>query len=546
MATPAEEGGAKATTTTTAPLFKRSRTVLKDILDGDAKTFIGKSVTVCGWMQTIRTQGQSMAFVELNDGSCCGSLQVILDKEYAGEGVLDAAFEKGGTGVSCKITGEIVKSPKSGQAVELKAKTCIILGAVDAKAYPMPKKALTLEYMRTKQTWRIRTKTMRAVQTIRNMCAWATHSFFQGHGMKYVHTPILTGADCEGAGEMFSVTTMLKDGANIKDIPTVKDSDGKIDFSKDFFGKSVSLTVSGQLNVETYACAFSDVYTFGPTFRAEHSNTSRHLAEFWMIEPEICFATLEDDMALAEDYVKYVVDMVISKCGGEVDLLTDYYQRDYNIRKKQGKVGKNEQPPSPHRKNLEALLGKPYKRLSYTEAIEILEKEIKEYRAIVITPEEQKKMKAKDLKKKTKGKHLFSYPVFWGVDLASEHEKYLTDKIFNGPVILYNYPKDIKAFYMKMNEDNKTVQAMDMLVPGIGELIGGSAREDDLNKLLKRCEETKMEVEPLQWYLDLRKFGSVPHAGFGLGFERLVMLTTGMQNIKDVIPFPRSYGVCDY
>ncbi|GAB5361164.1 hypothetical protein AAMO2058_000690300 [Amorphochlora amoebiformis] len=527
-------------------LFKRSRTVLRDILTGDGKDFVGKTVTVCGWIQTMRSQGQNMAFVELNDGSSSSNLQIILDKEFAGEGVLDDVFTRGGTGVSLRIVGEIVESPKSGQAVELKAKTVIVLGGVDAKAYPMPKKALTLEYMRARQNWRIRTRTMRAVHNIRNQCAWATHSFFQGHGFKYVHTPILTGADCEGAGEMFSVTTILNESSKAKDIPTISDSDGAIDFSKDFFGKPVSLTVSGQLNVETYACAFSDVYTFGPTFRAEHSNTTRHLAEFWMIEPEICFATLEDDMSLAEDYVKYCVQSVMDKCAGDVELLTNYYQREFDQAKKQGKVKKDAERPSKHSDNLKALLGKPYKRLTYTEAIEILEKEIKEYRAIVITKEERAKMKKKDLKKKTKGKHVFEYKVYWGVDLASEHEKYLTDKVFNGPVILYNYPKDIKAFYMKMNEDEKTVQAMDMLVPGIGELIGGSAREEDYDKLIKRCAEMKMETEPLEWYLDLRKFGSVPHAGFGLGFERLVMLTTGMQNIKDVIPFPRSYGVCDF
>eukprot|EP00472_Partenskyella_glossopodia_P008103 CAMPEP_0197527728 /NCGR_PEP_ID=MMETSP1318-20131121/22632_1 /TAXON_ID=552666 /ORGANISM="Partenskyella glossopodia, Strain RCC365" /LENGTH=534 /DNA_ID=CAMNT_0043082515 /DNA_START=27 /DNA_END=1631 /DNA_ORIENTATION=- len=528
-------------------LFKRSRTVLREILElQDASAIFNTQVTVCGWMQTIRYQGQSMAFVELNDGSCSKNLQVILDKTYADEGVLEDAFTKGGTGVSVQIQGEIVESPKSGQLIELKAKTAKILGGVDAKSYPLPKKALTLEYLRTLPTWRIRTRTMRAVQNIRNTCAFATHSFFQGHGFKYVHTPILTGADCEGAGEMFSVTTLMHAQSKLSDIPTVDDKGEEIDFKKDFFGKSVSLTVSGQLNVETYAHAFADVYTFGPTFRAEHSNTSRHLAEFWMIEPEICFATLEDDMSLAEDYVKYCVNAVLTKCAGDVQILTDFYQRQYTTAKKQGKLPKDAQPPARLLDSLQLLVGKAYKRLSYTEGVELLEKEIKEYRAIVITPEEKKAMKAKDYKKKSKGKHVFENPVFWGCDLASEHEKYLTDKIFNGPVILYNYPKDIKAFYMKMNDDNKTVQAMDMLVPGIGELIGGSAREDDYDKLIKRCAELKMETEPLQWYLDLRKFGSVPHAGFGLGFERLVMLTTGMSNIKDVIPFPRSYGLCEF
>lgn len=487
-----------------------------------------------------------MAFVELNDGSCTGNLQVLLNKEDAGEGNLDQAFEKGGTGVSVKIIGKIVESPKSGQALELVASEASVLGGVDAKTYPMPKKKLTLEYMRDNQNWRIRTRTMRAVQNIRNQCAWATHAFFQGHGFKYVHTPILTGADCEGAGEMFSVTNLIGEGTKTAEIPT-NEKTGQIDFTKDFFGKQVNLTVSGQLNVETYACAFSDVYTFGPTFRAEKSKTTRHLAEFWMIEPEICFATLEDDMALAEDYVKFCVSKVFEECKDDVELLSEYHQREFKVQMKQGKIPKGTTAPTILTDQLKGLLGKPYKRLSYTEAIEILEKEIKEYRVIVITEEEKKKMKPKDYKKKCKGKvAVFEYPVFWGVDLASEHEKFLTDKIFGQPVILYNYPKDIKAFYMKMNDDNKTVQAMDMLVPGIGELIGGSAREDDYGRLLNRCKELKMDIQPLQWYLDLRKYGSVPHAGFGLGFERLIMLCTGMSNIKDVIPFPRAYGLCAF
>mmetsp|Transcript_30057 Transcript_30057/g.41895 ORF Transcript_30057/g.41895 Transcript_30057/m.41895 type:complete len:501 (+) Transcript_30057:1-1503(+) len=500
----------------------------------------------------MRKQGEKMIFVELNDGSCAGNLQVLVQKgdDEGKNKLVEGVFAKGGTGVSCKVNGKIIKSVAKGQAIELKAESVTILGGVDAATYPMPKKKLTLEYMRENQNWRIRTRTMRAVQNIRNQCAWATHSFFQGHGFKYVHTPLLTGADCEGAGEMFAVTNLIKEGSKISDIPVVTDESEKrtdtIDFSKDFFGKPVSLTVSGQLNVETYACAFSDVYTFGPTFRAEKSKTTRHLAEFWMIEPEIAFATLEDDMALAEDYVKYCVKSVLDKCASDVQLLTDYHQREFAQAKKRGKVAKGAEAPSKLSDSLQVLLGKPYKRLTYTEAIAILEKEIEEYRAIVITEEEAKQMKAKDLKKKTKGKHRFEFPVFWGVDLASEHEKYLTDKIFKAPVILYNYPKDIKAFYMKMNEDNKTVQAMDMLVPGIGELIGGSAREDNYDVLVKRCEELKMETKPLQWYLDLRKYGSVPHAGFGLGFERLVMLVTGMSNIKDVIPFPRAWGLCDF
>eukprot|EP00466_Bigelowiella_natans_P002006 jgi/Bigna1/55730/estExt_Genewise1Plus.C_680056 len=459
-------------------------------------------------MQTMRKQGEKMAFVELNDGETSSFLVQKGEDEEKNQKV-EGVFAKGGTGVSCKVNGKIVKSVAKGQAIELKAESVTILGGVDAATYPIPKKKLTLEYMRENQNWRIRTRTMRAVQNIRNQCAWATHSFFQGHGFKYVHTPLLTGADCEGAGEMFSVTNLIKEGSKISDIPVVMDAEkktDKIDYSKDFFGKPVSLTVSGQLNVETYACAFSDVYTFGPTFRAEKSKTTRHLAEFWMIEPEIAFATLEDDMALAEDYVKYCVQSVLTKCANDVQLLTDYHQREFAQLKD----------------SLQVLLGKPYKRLTYTEAIAILEKEIAHTGNL-------------------------SQSIVWGcVDLASEHEKFLTDKIFNAPVILYNYPKDIKAFYMKMNEDNKTVQAMDMLVPGIGELIGGSAREDNYDVLVKRCAELKMDTKPLQWYLDLRKYGSVPHAGFGLGFERLVMLVTGMSNIKDVIPFPRAWGLCDF
>ncbi len=528
-------------------LFRRSRAVIKDVVCVDPETVIGQTVTVCGWIQTIRYQGQSMAFIQLNDGSTPIDLQLLLNKDECEEGALDDVFSKGGTGVSIRAVGSVVKSPKSGQAVELKATSITVLGTVDAKSYPIPKKNITLERLRTIQTWRVRTRTMRAVQSIRNQCAWATHSFFQKLGFKYVHTPVLTGADCEGAGEMFQVTTLLGEDGKIASIPTKKDAPGEIDFKKDFFGKPVNLTVSGQLNVETYAHAFSDVYTFGPTFRAEHSNTSRHLAEFWMIEPEMCFATLEDDMALAEDYVKFVVNACIDKCSEELKTLSGYYQREFAIAKKGGKVPKGAQPPPNHFESVQALVGVEYKRLSYTDAIAILEKDIKEYKVIVLTPEQKAKMKAKDIRKKSKGKAaVFEFPVSWGIDLASEHEKYLTDVVFKKPVILFDYPKQIKAFYMKQNDDGKTVQAMDLLVPGIGELIGGSAREDSYEKLLKRCDEMKLDVKPLQWYLDLRRYGSVPHAGFGLGFERLVMLITGMKNIKDVIPFPRSLGMCDF
>jgi asparaginyl-tRNA synthetase len=472
--------------------YTRHRIRIGDLIATGASR-IGETITVCGWARTIREAGAgSIMFIALNDGSVFDTLQTVVERGVTVG--FDSVATAGGTGASFRIVGKVVKSPAKGQEIEIAASEVHVIGRVeDPTSYPLAKKKHSLEYLREMLHLRSRTNTIGAVARIRNACAFATHTFFQERGFLYVHTPIITAADCEGAGEMFQVTTLLPTDPK-KDVPRVKD--GSIDYKKDFFGKPAMLTVSGQLQVEGYACALSDVYTFGPTFRAEDSHTSRHLAEFWMIEPEIAFATLADDMALAEDYLKFCTRYVLDHCSSDINFFESTFENGLRAR-------------------LENVVNEPFARLTYTEAIELL-----------LLPE-----------------HLdagnFSVKPYWGLDLGSEHERYLTEKVYKKPVILTNYPKDIKAFYMKLDPDGKTVSAMDILVPKVGEIIGGSQREDNIDVLRKRMTEMNVSVDSLQWYLDLRRFGTVPHAGFGLGFERLVMYVTGIENIRDVIPYPR-------
>jgi len=444
-------------------------------------------ITVSGWVRTVR-DSKAFGFIELNDGTYFKNLQLVLE---------DGLTEDFGTiikttlGSAIRATGELVLTPGSKQPFELKARKVEVLGLCDP-SFPLQKKRHTFEYLRTIAHLRPRTNTFYAVFRIRSLAAQLLHAFFAERGFVYVHTPLITTSDCEGAGEMFQVTTLP-----LEDVPTTEE--GAVDYSKDFFGKQTSLTVSGQLNVETFCMAFRNVYTFGPTFRAERSFTPRHAAEFWMIEPEIAFADLFDDMELAEDMLKYVISHVLAEAPEEMAFLNNFVEKGLIDR-------------------LTAIVNSDFARCSYTEAIEIL--------------------KAADQK--------FEYPVEWGVDLQTEHERYLSEKHFGKPVFVYNYPKDIKAFYMRMNDDGKTVAATDLLVPGVGELIGGSQREERMDVLLGRINEMGLKEEDYGYYLDTRRFGTNPHAGFGLGFERLVMYLTGMSNIRDVLPFPRTTGSAEY
>jgi len=467
---------------------------------------IGQKVSVCGWVKTKRDGNKgALAFVELNDGSCFGSLQVVIEDSAKGFSCLK---ENCGTGASLKCVGEVVKSPGNNQAVELLVKgspghEVHMFGGVDAKVYPLAKKKHGLEFLREIAHLRPRSNLIGAVARIRSALAFATHEFFRTKGFHYVHTPLITAADCEGAGEMFQVTTLLQDveKPENKGKGQLKKVDGKIDYTGDFFGKSTFLTVSGQLSVENYACALSSVYTFGPTFRAENSHTSRHLAEFWMIEPELAFSDIQDDMTCAEDYLKYCVRYAYENHHEDLEFFDEHVEKGLL-------------------KRLENLLAEPFGRITYTEAIDILLRE---------SP-----------------KANFQVPVEWGMDLNSEHERYLVEKVYCKPTIVYNYPKDIKAFYMRLNDDNKTVAAMDCLVPQIGEVIGGSQREERLDVLDRRLLEVGMDPKDYWWYRDLRKYGTVPHAGFGLGFERLIMVVTGVENIRDVIPYPRYPGHAEF
>ncbi|MCR5796651.1 MAG: asparagine--tRNA ligase [Eubacterium sp.] len=447
--------------------------------------YIDKKVTVGGWVRSIR-DSKTFGFIVINDGTFFEPLQVVYNDSM--DNFKEVSKINGGAAII--VTGTLVATPNAKQPFEIQADTVDIEGS-STSDYPLQKKRHTLEFLRTMTHLRPRTNTFQAVFRVRSLIAYAIHKFFQERDFVYVHTPLITGSDCEGAGEMFRVTTL-----DMENIP--KDEDGNIDYNKDFFGKETNLTVSGQLNGETYAQAFKNIYTFGPTFRAENSNTTRHAAEFWMIEPEIAFADLGDDMDLAESMLKYIINYVLENAPEEMDFFNKFIDKGLIDR-------------------LKAVASADFGRVTYTEAIEILEK----------------------------NNDKFEYKVSWGVDLQTEHERYLTEEVFKKPVFVTDYPKEIKAFYMKLNEDDKTVAAMDCLVPGIGEIIGGSQREDDYDKLVKRMEECNLKKEDYEFYLDLRKYGSTRHAGFGLGFERCVMYLTGMQNIRDVIPFPRTVNNCD-
>lgn len=482
-------------------MFSRKRILIKHILESPS-AYLNTNIRVSGWLESIRIQGsKSLAFAILNDGSCFQSLQVIINSDNESDNEndkFDDILNRGTKGISITVEGTLIPSPAKGQEVELTANSIKIYGDVDGKEYPLAGKKLSLEHIRKYPHLRVRTKTIRCVSIIRNICADATHRFFQERDFKYIHTPIITSNDCEGAGETFQIVH--------------KEDVGKTD-TESFFGQKANLTVSGQLQGETYALGLGDIYTFGPTFRAENSNTTRHLAEFWMIEPEMSFVDLTDVINLAEDYLKYCINQVLTKAPNEVKFLDTQYQNNlYQI--------------------LTSIYQIPFTRYTYTEVIQILLKEIEEYRVII----QDDSIEKKKFKKMSKGKHVFQNPVFWGCDLASEHEKYMTDIIVKGPLVVTDYPKSIKSFYMKDNNDSKTVQAMDILVPNIGEIIGGSMREDNYQILKEKMDTKGISID---WYLDLRQFATTPHGGFGLGFERLVMLATGMSNIRDVIPYPR-------
>ena len=444
----------------------------------------GKEVLAKGWVRTKRGNKQ-VKFIALNDGSTINNIQVVANAEQFDEEL----FKRITTGASLAVKGQLTESIGSGQAVEIQASEIEVLGECDPMRFPLQKKDTTLEYLRSVAHMRLRTNTFGAVLRIRNAMAFAIHKFFNEKGFVYLHTPLITESDAEGAGDMFQVTTL-----DLKNIPL--DKKGNVDFGKDFFGKKTSLTVSGQLEGELGATAVGEIYTFGPTFRAENSNTPRHLAEFWMIEPEMAFYDIQDDMALAEEFVKYLVQYALDNCMDDLKFLNDKYDDGLIER-------------------MQSVLGISFQRVTYTEAVDILEKAI-----------------ANGVK--------FEYPVHWGTDFQSEHERYLVEKHFGKPVILTDFPKDIKAFYMKQNEDGRTVRGMDVLFPKIGEIIGGSEREASLEKLEQRIDELGMSRKNLEWYIDTRRYGTVPHSGFGLGFERLLLFVTGMSNIRDVIPFPRT------
>ena len=447
--------------------------------------YLGKKVTVGGWVRSVR-DSKTFGFIVLNDGTFFETLQIVYSDK------LDnfAEISKLNVGSAVIVEGELVATPEAKQPFEIQATAVVVEGQSTAD-YPLQKKRHSMEFLRTITHLRARTNTFQAVFRVRSLIAYAIHQYFQERNFVYVHTPLITGSDCEGAGEMFQVTTL-----DLNNIP--KTEDGAVDFSQDFFNKPTNLTVSGQLNGETYAMAFKNIYTFGPTFRAENSNTTRHAAEFWMIEPEIAFADLKDDMMLAEGMIKYIIRYVLENAPEEMNFFNQFVDKGLLDR-------------------LNNVMNSEFGHVTYTEAIEILEK----------------------------NNDNFDYKVSWGCDLQTEHERYLTEQVFKKPVFVTDYPKDIKAFYMKLNDDNKTVAAMDLLVPGIGEIIGGSQREDDYDKLVKRMNELGLKVEDYDFYLDLRKYGSARHAGFGLGFERCVMYLTGMGNIRDVVPFPRTVNNCE-
>ena len=470
--------------------------LIKDILTSEPK---GQAIDVYGWVRTKR-ETKNLVFIEINDGSCFASIQATFDRDKGLDNNTEALLKKAGTGVSVKVSGNLVPSPAAGQRVELQANNIHIFGDADQEKYPLQKKRHSMEFLRDIAHLRARTNTFGAVARMRSQMAYAIHTFFQERGFQYVHTPIITGSDCEGAGEMFHVTTFDIEETVKKALKEKKDPDSfKIDYSQDFFGKQANLTVSGQLEGETYATALSRIYTFGPTFRAENSNTSRHLAEFWMVEPEMSFFTIKENMELAEDFIVYLLKWALEKCKEDLEF--------FDSRIKKGLI-----------EMLKNVVNTPFTRLTYTEAIAELEKHIDR----------------------------FEFKPYWGCDLQSEHERFLTEEVYKGPVIVTNYPKEIKSFYMKLNEDGKTVRAMDVLVPGLGEIIGGSEREENLDILQGRIKELGLREEDYWWYLDLRRYGTVPHSGFGLGFERLLLYVTGMGNIRDVIPFPRAPKLAEF
>jgi len=457
---------------------------------------IGNEVIVMGWVRTFR----SNRFIAINDGSTLQNLQCVIDFENTDEKLLKEI----NTGACLKLSGKLEESQGKGQSVEVQVETLELLGPCDTNQYPIQPKKHSLEFLREKAHLRIRTGTFSAIMRVRSKLAFAVHQYFNEQGFFYMHTPIITGSDAEGAGEMFRVSTL-----DPKNPPL--NEERNIDYKEDFFGKETNLTVSGQLEGETYAMGLGKIYTFGPTFRAENSNTSRHLAEFWMIEPEMAFYDLEDNMELAEDFIKYTIRYVLEHCREDLEFLENRLLDEEKTKPQ------NERSPMPLIEKLRFVVDNEFKRVSYTEAIDVLRNS------------------------KANKKKRFQYPVDeWGIDLQSEHERYLVEKHFNAPVILYNYPANIKAFYMRLNDDEKTVRAMDVLFPGIGEIVGGSQREERLDVLKKKMEVLGIDEEELYWYLDLRRFGSAIHSGFGLGFERLVLFATGMGNIRDVIPYPRT------
>ena len=462
------------------------RTELKTVFS-DIASFDGKEITVAGWVRTLR-DSKNFGFIEINDGSCFKNTQIVFEN-----GVVENYKEitKLNVGSAIRVSGKVRSTPEMKQPFEIQAEKIEVEG-LSTSDYPLQKKRHSFEFLREIAHLRPRTNLINAAMRVRSEAAFAIHSFFHERNFLYVHTPIITASDCEGAGEMFRVTTL-----DMNDLP--KKEDGTVDYKEDFFGKGANLTVSGQLNAETYAMAFANVYTFGPTFRAEKSNTQRHAAEFWMIEPEIAFADLEDDMQLAEDMLKYVDRYILEHCPQEIEFCNEYVDKGLKER-------------------LNKIVESHFARVTYTEAVDIL----------------------------SKHNDQFEFKVAWGSDLSTEHERYLTEKVYNGPVFVTDWPKEIKSFYMRQNDDGKTVAAMDMLVPGVGELVGGSQREERYDRLKRRMEELYMDESGYWWYMDLRKYGGTKHAGFGVGFERLVMYLTGVSNIRDVLPFPRTVGSAEF
>lgn len=459
---------------------------IKDIYRNTGE-FEGKTIEIGGWIRTLRVS-KVFGFIELNDGTFFKNIQVVMEEENLNN---FAEISKQGVGAALIVKGKLILTPESKQPFEIKAEEIMVEGT-SLPDYPLQKKKHSFEFLRSIAYLRPRTNTFAATFRVRSLVAYAIHMFFQEKGFVYVHTPIITGSDAEGAGEMFRLTTL-----DMNNIPLTEE--GGVDYSKDFFGKETNLTVSGQLSAESYAMAFHDVYTFGPTFRAENSNTTRHAAEFWMIEPEVAFADLKDNMCLAEDMLKFIINYVIENAPEELDFFNSFIDKGLKER-------------------LNNIVNSDFAQITYTEAIDLLKKS--------------------DVK--------FQYPVEWGVDLQTEHERYITEEIFKKPVFVTDYPKEIKAFYMRMNDDDKTVAAMDLLVPGIGEIIGGSQREERLDYLEKRMDEIGLKKEDYSWYMDLRRYGSVRHSGFGLGFERAIMYVTGMTNIRDVIPYPRTVKSAEF